>query len=273
MSAFTVFFPLVLAGTTLAWLFIGAFIIYERMYVKSLLSSKQVVFLYTTYLYIFGILVASSYFIIFQTSDGWMRAVPTPEWEREVQETDTAIIFGFGYEKGDNGELLAGEANDFLYRWAVEHTAAKTIFVQEGVWAAAANQQDARYQAAGREIKRIYKHDPAVNIHTLETVYCVLEKMKALGKKRAVIVASDLQLARTEADFLKVTKAEKEWQDYTFVVPDIPPTPYPIKSVQWQTCSAARYKIWELCSRVRDYLSDIPADCRLINEKDRGKEE
>jgi hypothetical protein len=260
VNVFTVFFPPVMAGTTFAWLFIGAFIIYKGMHLKPLLSTKQTVFLFTTYLYIFGILAAASYFVIFQTSGNWMRAVPTPDWERELQGTDTAIILGFGYEKGKNGEVLAGEANDFLWKWTVDHTAAKTIFVQEGVWAAAANQQEARYQAAGRQIKRIYQYDPTVNIHTLETVYYVLGEMKALGKKKTVIIGHDLQLARIQADFIKVTKAEKEWPDYTFIVPEIPPTPYPIHSVQRQTCSAARYKIWEICSRVRDYLSDIPAD-------------
>lgn len=199
------------------------------------------------------------------TSDEWMRAKPTEGWEEEIKVVDTAIILGFGYETDKNGNMEAGEANEFLLNWVINKTGAETFLVQEGVWAAACNESDTNCSASGIEIKRIHLHDENVYVNTLDAAFCALENMEELDKKKAILVAHDLQLKRAVCDFEKVKPTRKGWQDFIFVIPKIPDTPYldDPPNNQKHTRSEFCYRIRELMiSRPWDFKSEIPTKCK-----------
>lgn len=216
---------------------------------------------------LFIILLISAVLLILvpYTSDEWMRAKPTEGWEKGILEIDTAIILGFGYETDKNGNMEAGEANEFLLNWVINKTNATTILVQEGVWVAACNESDTTCLVSGREIKRIHLHDENVYVNTFDAAFCALENMEVLDKKKAILVAHDLQLKRVARDFEIVKQARKGWQDFIFVIPKIPDTPYldDPPNNQKHTRNEFYYRIVELiCSRPRDFKSEIPTKCK-----------
>lgn len=215
------------------------------------------------------ILAAVLLILVPYTSDEWMRVKPTEDWEKEIRKVDTAIILGFGYENDKNGNMEAGEANEFLLNWVINNTNATTILVQEGVWVAACNESDtACLVSSGREIKRIHLHDENVYVNTFDAAFCALEKMEVLEKKKAILVAHDLQLKRVARDFEAVKQERKGWQDFIFVIPKIPDTPYPDNppNNQKHTRNEFCYRIVELmCSQPRDCYkryTDIPTKCK-----------
>ena len=195
-------------------------------------------------------------------SDSWIRAKPSESWESDIKTVGTAIILGFGYTIGKNGQMQAGEANEFLWDWTLKHTTADTILVQEGVWVAVCPGSDKNCQVSGRELYRIHRDDRQIDVNTLEMAFCAMQRMEQLGKTKAVIVAHDLQLERAAWDFEKVKRSRKNWRHFKFIVPKIPGTPFPEDSHQKRTRSRLYYKFVELfLSRVRDFLSSTPERC------------
>jgi hypothetical protein len=94
-----------------------------------------------------------------------------------------------------------------------------------------------------------------------------------MGKKKALLVAHDLQLQRLAWDFERISQAM--CPDCTFVIPEIHDTPYPANSVHWQTRNEFVYKIVEvLIARPRDFLSPIPTECKApLNSNNAEKKE
>ena len=100
-------------------------------------------------------------------------------------------------------------------------------------------------------------------MNALETAFCALQKMEQLGKNKTILIAHALQLQRVAWDFEKLRKARIEWQNYIFVVPQIPDTPFPENSRQLRTGFSIFYKMVELFwSRPRDFLSPLPEKCK-----------
>lgn len=183
-----------------------------------------------------------------------MRAKPTRD-----QEADTAIILGFGFVMV-RGQMRPGAANQFLLDWTIENQSSqvKTILVQEGVWVAGGA---GTLKGLGINIKRIHQHDPEIYVNTLDTAFCAIQQLQQLGKKKAMLVAHDLQLQRVAWDFEHVS--QELCPECIFVIPNIPDTPYPANSVHYQTRNEFIYKIAELLiSRPRDFFSPIPTECK-----------
>jgi uncharacterized SAM-binding protein YcdF (DUF218 family) len=194
--------------------------------------------------------------------DQWIKAQVTPDWQKEIHEADTAVVLGFGYEEDKSGTMQAGEANKFLLDWVVNNTAANTIFVQEGVWVAACPTSATHCTYKGRELRRIHQHDDKAYLNTLDSAFCAIEQMATFNKNKAILVTHDLQLQRAAWDFERV-KQKPDWLNFTFVVPEIPDTPYPTNSIHWQTQNQFIYKTVELLiSRPRDYFSSVPNHCK-----------
>lgn len=195
-------------------------------------------------------------------SAGWLNAKPTDDWQKNIKTIDTAIIFGFGFEEGEKGQILPGKANEFLLQWTLDHTKADTLLVQEGVWAAVCKSTEATCEKIGRTLIRIHCHDEDIDVNTFQAAYCALEKMEELGKKSAILIAHDLQLERVAWDFDRLKQSRGSWSDFTFVVPKIPKTPSLKNSAQLRTRSRLVYSFVELFwSRMRDRLSKTPKKC------------
>jgi hypothetical protein len=118
-----------------------------------------------------------------------MQAKPTRD-----QETDTAIILGFGFVMiGD--KMRPGETNQFLLDWTIKNRSlqVKTILVQEGIWVAS---DAGTLRKLGIDRRRIHRHDPEIYVNTLDTAFCAIQQLQQLDKKKAMLVAHDLQLQR-----------------------------------------------------------------------------
>ena len=183
---------------------------------------------------------------------------PTPSWQSTLQEIDTAVVFGFGYGKNGAGRMIPGETNSFLLTWTIEHTSAKTLFVQEGVWTAACRETDTTCNVSGRELRRIHLDTKTIDVNTLEACFCALQQMERHQKNRAVVIAHPMQLQRVIWDLEKV-----KGENYQFIVPEISDTPFPSHSVQWRTRNRFFYTASEVFARIRDYFTGIPSECRV----------
>jgi hypothetical protein len=176
---------------------------------------------------------------------------------------DVAIILGFGYEEAEDGEMKPGAANEFLLGWVLEtYPEVRTILVQEGTWAAACETSAETCKIGNVELLRIHRHDPTLDVNTFQTAVCAIQRMNELGKKRAILVAHDLQLWRTEKVFERVK--QRLCGDCEFVIPDVPDTPYPARSYQRRTRNEFIYRIVEVLARLRDsrlVTREIPDEC------------
>jgi hypothetical protein len=201
-------------------------------------------------------------FIGFFPLKRWLRAKPTEDWERKVKEVHTVILLGFGYED-DCGDMKPGDANKRLLEWTMDHTEARTLLVQEGVWVAACESSEKECTKSGRKLMRIHRHDPTVYLNTLDTAFCAMQELEKLGEKEAVLVTHDLQLKRAAWDFGTVKQSRRSWQDIRFVIPEMPDMPYPKASIHWHTRSEWVWRIIELLvARPRDFLGPIPDECK-----------
>lgn len=198
------------------------------------------------------------YILLFLTLVGivpnkWLHAVPSRDQNAEI-----IVIFSFGYEM-DDGMMIAGNANQYLWNWTVKNRPpqARLVFMQEGVWAAT---DDQAVKSLGIERERIHRHDPHVYVDTLNAAFCAIQKIQELDKKKILLVAHDLQLQRVVWDFERVGRVT--CPDCIFVIPEIRDVPYPERSVHFQTRNEFIYKITELLiSRPRDFLKPVPLDC------------
>jgi hypothetical protein len=184
---------------------------------------------------------------------------PTPSWHLEAQGVDASVILGFGYERDSKGKMAPGETNSFLLTWAIENTSAKTLFVQEGVWAAACGTSAKTCNVSGRELQRIHLDTKATDVNTLEACFCAMQKMKEHGQRKVVVVAHPMQLQRAFWDLEKVKGTKKEWADYQLIVPEISNVPFPSHSVQWRTRNRYFYTASDVFARIRDYLGNAPS--------------
>jgi len=57
----------------------------------------------------------------------FLDATPDKEWEMKTKQTDTAILFGFGFEQDTFGNMTPGEANQALYELAVKYAGTDTL--------------------------------------------------------------------------------------------------------------------------------------------------
>lgn len=186
------------------------------------------------------------------TPSRWIQAKPT-----KGQDADTVIILGFGYEM-ERGEIKPGKANQFLLDWTIDNrfSQVKTLLVQEGTWVAIDAEVFKKL-----DVRKIHRHDPKIYVNTLDTAFCAIQQLKKLNQNRALLVAHDLQLQQVAWDFERVSK--EICPECTFVIPDIPDTPYPANSIHLQTRNEFFYKIIELLiSRPRDFLSPVPTQCK-----------
>ena len=191
--------------------------------------------------------------------NSWLRARPGGD----SRGVDVAIILGFGYEEADDGGMKPGAANEFLLDWVLEtYPEVRTILVQEGIWAAACETSAETCKIGNVELLRIHRHDPDLYVNTFQTAVCAIKRMNELGKKRAILVAHDLQLWRTEKVFERVK--QKLCGDCEFVIPNVPDTPYPVRSVHGSTRNEFIYRIVEVLARLRDsklVTREIPDEC------------
>ncbi len=275
MNPFTVFFPflLFLSGAAALTIVLSPFIVIAGGVLAILLYTDWKSKNHTVeHRYILGmdrhrmttvltllctVLAFIGYSLFFLSCSGpWLRARPTKDWETRVKGIDTAIVLGFGIEKDDKGNLLAGKANRFLLDWAMKNTGAKTLLVQEGIRLAAMEMEAGSGKPLGRELVLIHPHSERNYVDTLEAVHLALKKMSELGRSRAVLVAHELQLQRAFWDLCKVRKARREWKDIEIIKPHVPKTPFPGNSLHWHTRGSLRYKLAELFwSRPRDYFA------------------
>ncbi len=188
----------------------------------------------------------------------FLRAKPSPDWRDAVCHAEVAIVLGFGYEQTATGQMQPGTANRALLTWALAHTTAPTLLVQEGVWVAACSAETTSCVVEGRTLRRIHLHDPAHYINTLSTAARAMEVITQLGAKTVVLIAHDQQLSRAAADFERVKQMRPAWRALHFVIPEIPPMPYAPRSVHFQTRNSLFWRLAELfIARPRDFLSRI----------------
>jgi len=173
-------------------------------------------------------------------------AKPDNNWQNEVQTSQTAIIFGFGYEWDYKCEMLPGASNWALYRQAMKDADYQHLIMQEGVLVAA------RKDYARTKDKNIIQMHPLSigYVNTLVAAKYAIMKMERLGVKRAVVYAHDLQLARAVYDLKRIAASDPRWQDMEFITPCIPPVPFSEHSAQCHTrCKLIYYPIELFVSR------------------------
>ncbi|MCX6050369.1 MAG: hypothetical protein NT075_35180 [Chloroflexi bacterium] len=191
------------------------------------------------------------------TPNRWLHARPTIALNASANPAlTTAVILGFGYDMAGD-EMQPGSANQFLLDWVLRHQPQiNTLLVQEGVRAALTPAQ-----LRDKQVYRIHRHDPAIYVDTLDAAFCAMRKLEPLKPTTVLLVAHDQQLQRAAWDFERVRS--QTCATCTLVIPDLPATPYPVNSVQWQTRSAFVYKLIELLYlRPRDLLRPLPTACK-----------
>ncbi len=174
-------------------------------------------------------------------------ATPTPGWEIEARKTKVAILFGFGYEEDNEGNMLPGAANLAIYQQAMADANYQYLIMQEGVMSAARDDSvHAKIQM--HPLSKYY-------VNTFEAALYAIRKMDSLKVKKAVVYAHNQQLARAVYILKGIAASNPRWQDMEFIIPYIPPTPYPCHSVQPHTrCELIYLPIELFISRPRDYL-------------------
>ncbi|MEM7802783.1 MAG: hypothetical protein AAF633_26570 [Chloroflexota bacterium] len=195
----------------------------------------------------------------------WFRAAS----DGDLEQIDTAIIMGFGFERTMNGEMSAGAANQFLLEHLINaYPNVETLFVQEGVWVgvcaqAALTCQVKRLDGEPIALYRIDRHDDTVDLHTMDIAVCALERMVQFNKREAILIAHDLQLWRAAENFSRAAPLTcPECQILTGEVPD---SPYPLQSEQLRTRYERLFMGADLIARIRDRLQpgQIPRTCPM----------
>lgn len=196
------------------------------------------------------------------TPNRWLRANATLSTNTPIRvRPTTAVILGFGYEMAGDA-MQPGPANQALVDWVLNNQPQiTTLLVQEGVLVALTPEQ-----LRNKTVRRIHRHDPAIYVDTLDATFCAVRQLQALNQSTVLLVAHDLQLQRAAWDFARVQR--QLCPTCTLVIPDLPATPYPANSVQFQTRSAFIYKILELLYlRPRDLLRAMPTTCKAPLEE------
>ena len=174
------------------------------------------------------VVVAIIVSVAFSFFDG---AKPDPDWKSKVGRTNTAIIFGFGYDSDGEGGMLPGTSNQALYDEAISNPGFQNLIMQEGVMAAARNDI---IHSKGKNLIRMHPLDLGY-VNTLVAAKYSIMKMDSLGVKSAVVYAHDLQLARAVYDLKRIAASDPRWGDIEFITPNINKTPFPKNSAQRHT--------------------------------------
>ena len=173
------------------------------------------------------------------------------------------IIMGFGFERDVAGDMIAGPANQFLLDWALKHHSdIKLIFVQEGVWRVYCETAAKVCWLGDVRLRRIDKHDDKLDLRTMDIAVCSIERLQSFGLNRALLIAHDMQLWRTQDSFERAKKTL--CPDCEFALAAVPDTPYPQRSEQWRNRYEWRYKLIDLVARLRYHplvYRDIPDTC------------
>jgi len=171
---------------------------------------------------------------------------PDDHWQQKVSASQTAIIFGFGYEWDFKCEMLPGASNHALYHQAMTDADFQNLIMQEGVMVAA------RKDYARTKGKNIIQMHPLNRgyVNTLVAAKYAIMKMDSLGVKRAAVYAHNLQMARAVYDLKRIAASDPRWQDMEFITPCIPHVPFPERSAQWHTrCKLIYFPIELFVSR------------------------
>ncbi len=187
------------------------------------------------------------------------RATPTGN----ANDAEALIIMGFGFERDASGNMIAGQANSFLLDWSLaNYPNIKLMFVQEGIWLDQCQASQNQCFINDVRLRRIDKHNDSLDLRTMDIAVCSIKRMQAFNIKKAVLVAHDAQLWRTQNN---IERAKKPLcPDCSFVVANVPDTPYPNNSEQWRNRFEWTYRLIDLAARVRYHswlYQSIPENC------------
>jgi hypothetical protein len=184
----------------------------------------------------FLVLILSAIIILLLWRAFFVDAKPAKRWKYEAQKTNTAIIFGFGYEEDEQGNMLPDSSNVALYRQVITDANYQYLIMQKGALVAA---HDDSIRTKGKNLILMHPHYKGFYVNTLRAAKYAILKMDSLQVKKAVVYAHNQQLARAVFDLKRVAASNPQWQDMEFITPYIPPTPYPCNPVDFHT----RYEI------------------------------
>jgi len=231
MTTFSAWLPLLICALI--------FGLYIWALIKKIIRPK---YLFSALVYGVLVIITSVFVVLLVGLTFFEEATPDDNWQNKVQTSETAIIFGFGYEWDFKCEMLPGASNYALYQQAISDANFQNLIMQEGVMVAA------RKDYARTKGKNIIQMHP-LNLGYVNTLvaakYAIL-KMDSLGVKRAVVYAHNLQLARAVYDLKRIAATNPRWHDMEFITPRIPPVPFPEHSAQWHTCCKFVYYPIEL---------------------------
>ena len=235
--------------TFMTWL---PFLIGLLILVLYILAIKKIILKITRRVSQFGygflVMFITAIVLLFIWRAFYLEATPTTDWEIEAENTNTAIIFGFGYKENCKGEMLPDTANKTLYMQAINDANFHYLIMQDGVLVAACKADSLRNI-------RMHPHSPTIHINTIEAAQYAILKMDSLHVKKAMVYAHSQQLARAVFDLKRVAASNPKWHDFEFITPAIPPTPYPRQSKQRYTRYEITYVPLELLfMRPRDTL-------------------
>lgn len=193
-------------------------------------------------------------------SPSWLRARPSGD----PLAAESAVIMGFGFERDALGNMTAGAANRFLLSWVLDrYPHVETIFAQEGVWVSLCDRAATTCQIGEVTLYRIDRHDDTVDLHSMDIAVCALERMADFDKQRAILVAHDMQLWRAAENMERAIP--EICPSCEVIIPNVPDTPYPIRSEQIRTRYERLYILIDLIARTRDALfpNKIPGTCPM----------
>ncbi len=204
--------------------------------------------------------------LVFTLPASFFRATP----QGDASNAEAVVIMGFGFERDASGNMIAGSSNNFLLDWSLAtYPNIKLMFVQEGVWLAQCKASQSDCFINDVRLRRIDKHNDALDLKTMDIAVCSIRRMQTFNVNKAVLVAHDAQLWRTQNNMNRAKN--KLCPDCSFVVANVPDTPYPNNSEQWRNRFEWTYRLIDLAARVRYQpliYRNIPDDCLSPMPKD-----
>ena len=185
---------------------------------------------------------------------------PDKHWEKEVQNSQVIVAFGFGLTKDSLGNFTAGKSNEAIFNRMVDFAGNKTIIAQEGILLAlkSKNCKIANTKLKNDRFVRMHPHNNHY-INTFDAARFALEKIRSCNTDKHLkicIFSHDKQLKRAASDLERIARTEEQWRNYTFVIPDIKNIPFDKNSLHFQTRYAWIYFLIEIFfSRPRDFIT------------------
>ena len=252
------FFLLLYFGFAMVWVMIAALITFKVFnrrgdrfaYVWKMSSQTWEKLIFSVMSVIAGLIII--FFFVPWLFSSSLKAKPDEDWQTKAKQTNTVIIFGFGYGKDENGKMTAEASNQFLYELSKKQMNAKYLIVQEGVYITALN-DSALIHSNNIQLIRMHPLNYEKDVNTFLAARYAIMQMEKLGQNQAVVYAHSMQQKRAIADLRRIAASNPAWKNFTFISPDIPDTPFPKHSAQWRTRYKIIYRAIELYySRVRD---------------------